>query len=96
MLRSPTTFTKPSGWAIATARPSAPKLNLPTIGSCPALRASSSESPTTAISGSVKMPAGSATQSRTDFLPAMASAAISPSLRPCGPAAAGPVMSPMA
>ena len=56
---------------MAMARPSAAKANLPTIGSSPCARACSSESPTVATSGSVKMAPGMATQSRTDFLPAI-------------------------
>ena len=78
--RSATTFTNPSEWAMARARPSAPKANLPTMGSWPAFRASSSERPVVATSGSVKMAAGSATQSRAALRPAITSAAISPSL----------------
>ena len=88
--RSATTFTKPSVWAMAMARPSAAKPNFPVMGSIPCARASSSERPTVATSGSVKMAAGMATQSRADFLPAMTSAAISPSFEALCASSGGP------
>jgi hypothetical protein len=79
---SATTFTKPSVSLSAMALPSAAKGNFP-IATSYALGffASTSVRPTVAISGSVKMAPGIATQSNAALWPAMISATTSPSLR---------------